>query len=124
VLATITHTSVGWQAIANSSHRICSPGFPQAAGFVDGCCKNSVDTLWQTVAQLLANDGSSRQADRLVFRQLEERMKNLHTTRRVFLGVAAAALMAAATGSASAQSNSITIWVGSWWEPQIPVAQE
>src|SRR6218665_3206350 len=51
-------------------------------------------------------------------------MKNLYTTRRVFLRVAAAALMVAATGAASAQSNSITIWVGSWWEPQIPVAQE
>ena len=52
-------------------------------------------------------------------------MKHLFTTRREFLGVAAAALMVAATGTAaSAQSSSITIWVGSWWEPQIPIAQE
>lgn len=52
-------------------------------------------------------------------------MKTVFSTRREFLGVAAAALMVAGTGTgASAQSNSITIWVGSWWEPQIPVAQE
>jgi multiple sugar transport system substrate-binding protein len=40
------------------------------------------------------------------------------------VGAAAAALMLASAGGASAQSSSITIWVGSWWEPQIPVTQQ
>lgn len=52
-------------------------------------------------------------------------MKNLLNTRREFLGVAAAAVLIAATGgAASAQSSTVTVWVGSWWEPQIPIAQE
>lgn len=51
-------------------------------------------------------------------------MKIAFGTRRELLGVAAAALLVAATGgAASAQSKSVTVWVGSWWEPQIPIAQ-
>ena len=34
-----------------------------------------------------------------------------------------AALVAGGAGAASAQST-VTIWVGSWWEPQVPVAKE
>lgn len=52
-------------------------------------------------------------------------MKSNTATRRQLMGAAAAALMLAATaGTATAQSSRITIWVGSWWEPQIPIAQE
>lgn len=52
-------------------------------------------------------------------------MKNLFASRREFLGAAAAALLLAGSGSAaSAQSRSLTVWVGSWWESQIPIAQE
>lgn len=52
-------------------------------------------------------------------------MKSVFGTRRAFMGVALASLMVAASGGAAmAQSNSITIWVGSWWESQIPIAQE
>lgn len=52
-------------------------------------------------------------------------MKSVFGTRRAFMGVALASLVVAASGGvAMAQSNSVTIWVGSWWEPQIPVAQE
>lgn len=52
-------------------------------------------------------------------------MKGVFVTRRRFLAVAGAtALMAATSQAALAQSGSITIWVGSWWESQIPIAQE
>ena len=51
-------------------------------------------------------------------------------TRRTFGRIIAApalaaALIAAGSGSLSAQpSGSVTIWVGSWWEPQVPIMQE
>jgi multiple sugar transport system substrate-binding protein len=48
---------------------------------------------------------------------------SLFATRRLFMGAAAAALLVAASAT-GATAQSITIWVGSWWEPQIPVAQE
>ena len=47
------------------------------------------------------------------------------TLARSIAGIAlAAALLGGGTEAASAQSSSITIWVGSWWEPQVPVAKE
>ncbi|CAH1657761.1 MULTISPECIES: sugar ABC transporter substrate-binding protein [unclassified Chelatococcus] len=52
-------------------------------------------------------------------------MRGVFGTRRQFLTAAATtALLAAANRAHSAQSNVITIWVGSWWEPQVPVAQQ
>ncbi|CAH1688882.1 conserved exported hypothetical protein [Hyphomicrobiales bacterium] len=52
-------------------------------------------------------------------------MRGVFGTRRQFLTAAATtALFAAANRAHSAQSNVITIWVGSWWEPQIPLAQQ
>jgi multiple sugar transport system substrate-binding protein len=53
-------------------------------------------------------------------------MQKLSATRRAFLGggAAAALLVAAGTRAAWAQSGTVTIWVGSWWQSQIPIAQE
>ncbi len=48
---------------------------------------------------------------------------NYRALIRSVAGAALAAGMAAASGPASA-AGSVTVWVGSWWEPQVPVLQE
>ncbi len=52
-------------------------------------------------------------------RTLEELLR-----RCVTMPVLAAGLALAATATARAADGTVTIWVGSWWDPQIPVLQQ
>lgn len=50
-----------------------------------------------------------------------------HDRRQVLGGMLAAGLAAAAPGSLAAQTKprgTVTIWVGSWWAPQVPITQK
>ena len=50
---------------------------------------------------------------------------NLHATKPIRLRVAVFAAAIATCGPTLAQAqDTVTIWVGSWWQPQVPVLQE
>jgi multiple sugar transport system substrate-binding protein len=59
------------------------------------------------------------------FREEPNMVTMLGMFARCITGIALTVLLlAGGAGAAAAQSGSITIWVGSWWEPQVPIAKE